>query len=279
MRRRCSASAATTASRLSRKMSTQMRGFAPAMRVMSRSEPPAAWSGSWPSTRVAPAWLRRTFASACGRWLVTATSRSCAPASIATGRAPSEVTKPCTRAQQLGPGPGGRRQEPGRALEQLGVRPLRAARLGTADRVAADEAGVCPRAAAQTALFVEPTSVTTQSCGREREHLAHRVRAAPRRVPRRGRGRRPRRPRRAIAAGSTASRSWATRRTSGSGSQPRTVAPARRAASAADAPIRPVPTTVMFRSTGRPYPRISSATRNARSSDWRAFRRGSQSVS
>src|SRR3954465_1755518 len=35
---------------------------------------------------------------------------------------------------------------------------------------------------------------------------------------------------------------------SGSGSQPRTDAPARRAASAADAPISPVPMTVIFRS-------------------------------
>ena len=34
---------------LSRKMSTQIRGFAPATRVMSRSEPPALASGSWPS--------------------------------------------------------------------------------------------------------------------------------------------------------------------------------------------------------------------------------------
>ena len=31
--------------------------------------------------------------------------------------------------------------------------------------------------------------------------------------------------------------------------------------------------------TAHDYPRISSATRNARSSDWRAFKRGSQSVS
>ena len=36
-----SASAPRIASALSRKMSIQMRGFAPAMRVMSRSEPPA----------------------------------------------------------------------------------------------------------------------------------------------------------------------------------------------------------------------------------------------
>ena len=67
-----------------------------ATRVMSRSDPPAAASGSWPSTRVAPAWLTSTFASAWGRWLVSATSRSCACGSIATGVAPSAETKPCT---------------------------------------------------------------------------------------------------------------------------------------------------------------------------------------
>ena len=64
--------------------------------VMSRSEPPAAASGSCPSTATAPAWFRSTFASACGRWLVTATSRSCASGSIATGIAPSAETKPCS---------------------------------------------------------------------------------------------------------------------------------------------------------------------------------------
>ena len=56
-----------TASALSRKMSTQIRGFAPAIRVMSRSEPPAFASGSWP---VDPASRRpgstTTFASTCG---------------------------------------------------------------------------------------------------------------------------------------------------------------------------------------------------------------------
>ena len=74
-----------------------MRGLAPATRVMSRNDPPTAASGSWPSTLPAPAWLTSTFASACGRWLVSATSRSWASGSIATGRAPSEDTKVCSR--------------------------------------------------------------------------------------------------------------------------------------------------------------------------------------
>jgi len=64
--------------------------------VMSRSEPPAAASGSWPSIRPAPAWLTSRLARACGRWLVSATRRSCAAGSIATGTAPSETTKPWT---------------------------------------------------------------------------------------------------------------------------------------------------------------------------------------
>src|SRR5687767_15101734 len=46
--------------------------------------------------RDAPAWFRSTFASACGRWLVTATSRSCADGSIAKGRAPRPATNACT---------------------------------------------------------------------------------------------------------------------------------------------------------------------------------------
>ena len=95
-RRRCSASASASSGPLSRKMSTQMRGFAPATRVMSRSEPPAAASGSCPSIFPAPAWLTSRLASACGRWLVSATRRSCAAGSIATGTAPSEATKPWT---------------------------------------------------------------------------------------------------------------------------------------------------------------------------------------
>ena len=245
MRRRCSARAATTASRLSRKMSTQIRGFAPAMRVMSRSEPPAAWSGSWPSTLAAPAWLRRTFASACGRWLVTATRRSCAPASIAIGRAPRDVTNPCTARRSSGPVPAvGVRNHVAPANSSAFAR--------SGPRVSAPQIGcppmkrASPRAAAQTALLVEPTSVTTQSaearsstsrttCGSSATGAATRTRSAPATASA------------SVAAGSTASRSCATRRTSGSGSQPRTVAPAFRAASAADAPMRPVPTTVMAR--------------------------------
>ena len=171
-----------------------MRGLAPAIRVMSRSEPPAACSGSCPSIARRPAWLSRTFASACGRWLVTATSRSCAPASIATGRHRGG-DEAVDGAEQFRPRPRRRREEPGRALEQLGVRTPRPPRLGAADRMTADEAAVAGRRG-DTALFVEPTSVTTQSSGRPRAPRARRA-AARRRAPRRRRARRRRRPPRA----------------------------------------------------------------------------------
>ena len=129
---------------LSRKMSTQMRGFAPATRVMSRSEPPAAASGSWPSTRVAPAWLTSRLARACGRWLVSATSRSCA-----SGRSrPGSRRARRRRRGRAGSAPGrSRATGSGTRSRRRRGRPSRArpARLGAGDRVAADEARVAER--------------------------------------------------------------------------------------------------------------------------------------
>src|SRR5262249_43893743 len=78
------------------------RGLAPALRVMSRSEPPAFASGSCPSTRVAPAWLTTTFASTCGTWLVGATSSSGADGSVAWGEGPGSPTNPWEKAQASG---------------------------------------------------------------------------------------------------------------------------------------------------------------------------------
>ena len=52
----------------------------------------------------------------------------------------ASATKPCTSRWRSGSVCGDRRQEPGRALEEPGARVLGAARLGAADRVAADEA-------------------------------------------------------------------------------------------------------------------------------------------
>ena len=248
------------------------------MRVMSRSEPPAACSGSCPSTRVAPAWLRRTFASACGRWLVTATSRSCAPASIATGRAPSDVTKPCTVRSSSGPVPA------------VGVRNQVAPSNSSAfarsgPRVSAPQIGwpptkrPSPAAAAQTALFVEPTSVTTApggassstsrtACGSSATGAATSTRSAPVDGVREGRGGLDRLAllgdAEHVGVGVPAAHGDAAR---GARRAPRTrrSGPSRRRSSCA--------------ASASPYPRISSATRNARSSDWRAFRRGSQSDS
>ena len=156
-------------------MSIQIRGFAPAIRVMSRSEPPAAWSGSWPSTRAAPAWLRSTFASAWGRWLVTATSLVVGARVDRDGTGAERRHEAVHRAQQLRPRPGRRREEPRRALEQLGIRALGPSRLGTADRMAADEPGVGSRGCADGALRRADVG-DRAALGCEREHLADDVR-------------------------------------------------------------------------------------------------------
>ena len=119
---------------------SRCRGLAPAIRVMSRSEPPAFASGSWPSTRVAPAWLTITFASTCGRWLVSATSRRAPPARSRSGTRRAR-RRSRARAVALGVGRGGRRQEPGRALEEARREACSAPRASEPrDRMAADEA-------------------------------------------------------------------------------------------------------------------------------------------
>ncbi len=127
-------------------MSTQIRALAPATRVMSRNDPPTAASGSWPSTRPAPAWFASTFATACGRWLVRATSRSCASGvdrDRPRAEAGDEPVQPCGgRPDRSGRG---RREEPRRAREEVGARVAHAARLRPAHRVAADEAAAATR--------------------------------------------------------------------------------------------------------------------------------------
>ena len=120
-----------------------------------------------------PAWLSRTFESACGRWLVTATSLSCGGVDRDRARPERRDERVC-RAVALGLGRGQRSEKPGRALEELGARASGSARLGPADRMAADEARVVP-AAAQTAVLVEPASVTVQPAG-AREYLVHDLR-------------------------------------------------------------------------------------------------------
>src|ERR687892_446078 len=66
--------------------------LAPATRVMSRKLGPTGSVSPCAAAREA-----RTFARTCGRWLKTATARSCATGSTATGRAPTSTTKRCSR--------------------------------------------------------------------------------------------------------------------------------------------------------------------------------------
>ena len=217
-----------------------MRGFAPAIRVMSRSEPPACASGSWPSMREAPVWFATTFASTCGTWLVSATSRSWAPGSIATGRRAEIGDEAVDETVPVGVGGGDRRQEPRRALEERRARVLGPARLAAGDRMAADEARSSrprrgrprpwwsrrrsrsrrrsPRAPprpARRAAAIGAATTTSSAPSTASSRLAAAVdRAALDRDRERGRGRgRSRTPRRRAA----------------------------RAASATEAPIRPVP--------------------------------------
>ena len=104
-------------------------------------------------------------ASTCGRWLVMATSRSCAAGSMATGRAPSEVTKAWASRNRSAWVVGDRGEEPRRVVEDLRRRAGGAARLGAADRDDRRRSARRSPAAAQTAPLVEPTSMTVHPSG------------------------------------------------------------------------------------------------------------------
>ncbi len=135
------------------------------------SRPPRA-AGRGRRSCVEPAWLRSTFASTCGRWLVTATRRSCASGPIATGRAPSERDEAVHEPQPLRRRRRGRRDEPGRALEELRTRAAGAARLRPADRVTADEAGIVACGGAH-GPFRRADVRDRAAFGRAVEHFAH----------------------------------------------------------------------------------------------------------
>ena len=212
---------------LSRKMSTQMRGFAPATRVMSRSEPPAAASGSWPSIA-----RRAGLVDEQVRERVRQVARQRDEPVVRLPGRSRPARRRARRRSRARAGSGAGRSSVSGVRNQ--VAPSKssalacsgAARLGAADRVAADEARRAA-AAAQTPPFVEPTSVTVRlsplasSTARTWRGRAGR----PARRRRRGRRRRPhprasppaRRPRRARAAAASAA---------GSGSQPTTRADA-----------------------------------------------------
>src|SRR5580765_1507501 len=196
--------------------------------------------------RFVPAWFSRRFASACGRWLVSATSRSCACGSTAIGTAPSEATKPCNVRYRSG------------SVVVSGVRnhvaPRKRPAVACAGPCVSEPQTGCPPmkrpslTARVTGVFVEPTSVTVvpspvasstaATCpGKAATGAATITSSAPDTASS------------SDSAASRAPRSAATPSASASMSQPRTLpTPASRAPSPTDAPISPVP-TIASRST------------------------------
>ena len=184
-------------------MSTQIRGLAPPIRVMSRSDPPAACSGSCPSI------LRRArLGEEDVREDVREMARDRDEPVVGIGadrdgtcaeRGHEAVHEP----QALGRRRGRRRQEPRGALEQLRRRPLRAPGLRAADRVAPDETrDRFPQPRTPAASWSRrPSPCTLRAHGREprgrpagalRRGLRRR-RGPQRRPPRRGSPQGPRR--------------------------------------------------------------------------------------
>ena len=170
-----------------------------------------------------------------------------------------------------------RREEPRRTFEEIGARPRRSARLGSADRMPADESRVLPGRGTDGTL--RRAGVRDRACRRRvREHLLHHRRKNRDRdrderdvgVDERGRERRRR--------GDCSS-------LDGDVERRRILVPARDVGDAgaargecrrsADEPGADDREPHCLRQTVR----MSSATRNARSSDWRPLRRGSHSVS
>src|ERR687892_280595 len=129
--------------------------LAPATRVMSRKLGP-----TWSVSPWAAAWEARTFARTCGRWLKTATARSCAAGSTATGRAPTSTTKRCSRSYR-------RPSEFGSGHRYHAAPWNRSARACSTPAVSAPAIGWPPTkrgssTSASRLCFVEPTSVTAQ---------------------------------------------------------------------------------------------------------------------
>src|SRR5215211_3060279 len=142
-------------------MSLQIVVLAPATRVMSRKLGPTWRSASPCSLSRAAACDASTLARTCGRWLKTATSRSCVSASTATGRAPTSMTKRCRRSYRSPPDC------------SCGVRYQtapwkRSARACSTPAVSAPAIGWPPTKRGSAvrltrSCFVEPTSVTSVS--------------------------------------------------------------------------------------------------------------------
>ncbi len=169
-------------------------------------------------------------------------------------------------------------------------RAARAARLGAADRVAADEARVASGCAADRRPSSSPRPTRRSAPERPRVPRA-RPPAARRPGPRRARASAPASASASDAAGSSAPRSPATASASRVGIPAGDPVDARAARGEPDrgadqaraddgegcASHRSADALAV--GAGDSIARISSATRKARSSDWRPFRRGSQSVS
>ncbi len=200
---------------------------------------------------------------------------------MATGVAPSARQQPVQVAQPRGLALGQRREVPGRAVEQLGARVLRATRLHAADRVAADEARAQRWRHGRDDARLGRADVGDRGVGRQlgqlREHARqlgdgraehdelgarHRRREVVDRLVDAAAGER------GIPRGRVGIAADDPR---GAGSLAR--GEPERAAHEAEPDDRDA-----LDHEGRASPRINSARRKARSSDWRAFRRGSQSV-
>src|SRR5918996_2857545 len=136
-------------------MSAHMAVLAPATRVMSRKLGPTGSVSPCAAAREA-----RTFARTCGRWLKTATARSCATGSTATGRAPTSTTKRCSRSYR-------RPSEWGSGHRYQTAPWNRSPRACSTPAVSAPAIGWPPTKrgspiSSSRLCFVEPTSVTAQ---------------------------------------------------------------------------------------------------------------------
>ena len=217
------------------------------------------------------------FASTCGTWLVIATSRSCASASIATGVAPSVGDE---AVHERG---AGRRRSCATGVRNHVAPSKRPALAFSAPRDSEPQIGWPPTKRGEPAAARDDARLRRADVGDGR--VARPPRAPPR----------PARAAAAIGAATTTSSAPATASSSepaalerpaldGGRERVRGRRPSRRRRRRARARRgRPTRRSARCRRprSGQPrrLRRISSARRNARSSDCRAFRRGSQSVS
>src|SRR5216110_482838 len=233
-------SAGSNSSRFMRKISVQSAGSEAASRVASRAPGPNVAPGGAASARQ---WARRD-ATACGRWLVSASWWSCCAAAMRTGCASSTLSQKCETSLAA--------PSPSRVAVMYTIAPLnRSARAAAKPCACVPASGWSPpkrgpmrspSARATIARFTEPTSVTSAPapmCG-SRVTSSWRLAAggaastssSTARATSTARG----------GASSIAPCRTAATRSPGSGDQPSTVAiPARFACRASEPPIAPRP--------------------------------------